>query len=124
MDEVDKPLDWSRPLWATPDVNIANQFRETLDLAKYLRLTLSKQMLYWQRSTTIAPKSPRWTGLSHFEESMTQTRSSCHVCARVSGSRSKKSKEKSCPSQPYSQEDNPPCSHLSPTEMATHDRSR
>jgi len=42
MDEVDKPLDWSRPLWATPDVNIANQFRETLDLAKYLRLTLSK----------------------------------------------------------------------------------
>src|SRR2546428_10617488 len=42
MDEVDKPLDWSRPLWATPDVNSANQFRETLDLAKYLRLTLSK----------------------------------------------------------------------------------
>src|SRR5437899_12470179 len=70
MDEVDKPLDWSRPLWATPDVNIANQFRDTLDLAKYLRLTLSKQMLYWQRSTTIALKSPRWTGLSHFEESI------------------------------------------------------
>src|SRR2546422_8953295 len=86
MDEVDKPLDWSRPLWATPDVNIANQFRETLDLAKYLRLTLSKQMLYWQRSTTIALKSPRWTGLSHFDESIEhKTRSSCHVCARVSG---------------------------------------